>query len=299
MKFDEKNKNKKYTITVLIFLTVAVIFLFPQCSDNREKIYRIETFHGSVLINNVTPQEYQVLKNFDLLQVKDSSYCILKNSNCIMLICGKSEVTFVQVDDSTNGLSVNLNKGFITIYTEKLYKNAHIQTPHTTIKGDFKYLCVMTEDDAVNISCIDGKLNTTYVVNNNEYSRSVTSKKQLLIARSIHEYADIPIYLLQNYESMVPLFFEDDKKDAIIRQFLHDRLLRYSNLNIKEEIELAMIAHQKGQLSKVITTNGTMYKGWVMAKGNVLSITSINGTVEIPQKIVKYVLHLTPMYNDE
>ncbi len=284
--------NKRY-----IFLFSLILFIFlNQCSNKSKKQLYIDKYYGNVLLNDVIPLKYQYLKNFDILQLKDSSYCIVKSSDFIMLISGDSNIIFERVDNSSNELSLKINKGFMAIYSKKIFKNAQIQATNASVMGDFKYMVIMTDNDTSCISCIDGKLNVNYYVGNYKYSKSIVSKNQFLIAGSKTEYGAIPMYLLQDYESMAALFYVDNKHDDIAQQFLHDKLLRFSYINFKEEIELAMMAQQKGQLTKVVTTSGTVYKGWVLAKGNLLEIISINGSIEIPQKRVKYVLHYSPMY---
>jgi len=283
------------------FYALLCVVCCVSCTGKRET-YFIADYNGLVTINNNKPQLLTHLTGNNYIHTGSSSYCVVQyGKKGFLIIYGNSDVNIdVNILGDSDRLIISIPQGIVDIVYSSKEKDVAIKTDTCLISGDVRNLRVLSHQNYACIVNIDSKITVNYIENSKEYSKFVENNKMFMTTGLTSGYFDATAQVIDFYKELRHIQYSIPEQNipAYISPGLKEIIQEFGNRNVKDDISLTLLEKQKGPLKKVITKNGTTYKGYVTAKGKVLEVMTIQGLVSIQQSNVKYVLSYQPMYDN-
>jgi len=283
------------------FYALLCVVCCVSCTGKRET-YFIADYNGLVTINNNKPQLLTHLTGNNYIHTGSSSYCVVQyGKKGFLIIYGNSDVNIdVNILGDSDRLIISIPQGIVDIVYSSKEKDVAIKTDTCLISGDVQNLRVLSHQNYACIVNIDSKITVNYIENSKEYSKFVENNKMFMTTGLTSGYFDATAQVIDFYKELRHIQYSIPEQNipAYISPGLKEIIQEFGNRNVKDDISLTLLEKQKGPLKKVITKNGTTYKGYVTAKGKVLEVMTIQGLVSIQQSNVKYVLSYQPMYDN-
>jgi len=283
------------------FYALLCVVCCVSCTSKKET-YFIADYNGLVTINNNKPQLLTHLTGNNYIHTGSSSYCVVQyGKKGFLIIYGNSDVNIdVNILGDSDRLIISIPQGIVDIVYSSKEKDVAIKTDTCLISGDVQNLRVLSHQNYACIVNIDSKITVNYIENSKEYSKFVENNKMFMTTGLTSGYFDATAQVIDFYKELRHIQYSIPEQNipAYISPGLKEIIQEFGNRNVKDDISLTLLEKQKGPLKKVITKNGTTYKGYVTAKGKVLEVMTIQGLVSIQQSNVKYVLSYQPMYDN-
>jgi len=286
------------------FYALCFVTCYVSCTGKRE-IFFVAEYNGLVTINDNKPQLLTQLPGNNFIHTGSSSYCVVQyGKKGFIIIYGNSDVNIdTNILGDSDRLIISIPQGIVDIVYSSKEKDVAIKTDTCLVSGDVQNLRVLSHQNYACIVNIDSKITVSYIENSVEYTKIVENNKMFMTSGLTSGYFDANVQVVDFYKELKELKHiqygvYEKNLPAFISPSLKEIIREIGNRKIKDDISLTLLEKQKGPLKKVITKNGTTYKGYVTAKGKVLEVMTIQGLVSIPQSSVKYVLSYQPMYDN-
>ena len=295
--FQYKAASRRLSVKRLLF-TVLFVFLFivtvANCSNIPQKDCYIQYSENQVYLNGQPAEKKTSLVNNSTIVTSKSSFCIISNTNSLIVPYSNTIVTFDKIpQNKKEPYAITIEKGIIDFSFDSL-QTVIISGPNYLFEGEVELLRCFKSGDVADLWFAKAKGTFRYFSSKEEIVKNIVNKTRITLFNNSIEYNSLHPEEVEELLKVSHLKI-DGKINEELLFLIKDQYVVLGDSNVKEVIYYGLLKYKKGPLQIVITKHGTIYKGYVIVEGKSLIIESYDSKKIVPQHMVKYVLQYNPI----